>query len=280
MSRQCRPFFSVLIPTYNRKDFLSMAVSSVLNQEFKDFELFVIDDGSTDQSKAMMNHIQDHRCNYVYQNHEGVSSARNKGLRLSQGRFIAFLDSDDKWKPEKLTITHEYIKKYPQSKIFHTEELWYQNGRLKNQLKKHKKPNGWVYVNAVKQCCISISTAVVENDIFDRIGNFDESLPACEDYDFWLRATHQYEVRLIPMPLTIKDGGRKDQLSMIWGLDRYRIRSLGKILSSGHLNWADYEWTYAQMKKKCLVYIKGAKKRGKIKEVAVFMDLINQYQPL
>ncbi|MCH6576070.1 MAG: hypothetical protein IH795_12885 [Bacteroidetes bacterium] len=122
-----------------------------------------------------------------------------------------------------------------------------------------------------------MSTSVVNRDVFDDIGSFDQSLPACEDYDFWLRATSRYEVKLIPQSLTIKDGGRPDQLSLQPGLDKYRIAALDKILRSGTLNDEQYEKTKEELIKKCIIYLKGAKKRGKLEDAKHYQSIHAKY---
>ncbi len=271
------PLFTVIIPTFNRKDFLKIAVNSVFDQTFDDFEIIIIDDGSTDDTKQMLYEYSDKRIKYFYQENKGVSFARNKGLEQSNGKYIAFLDSDDRWVANKLEKTFEYINNFPEIKIFHTEEVWYRRGKLLNQNKKHKKPDGYVYFNALPICCIGMSTAVVEKELFDDVGIFDQSLPACEDYDFWLRATSRYEVKLIPQSLTIKDGGRADQLSLQPGLDKYRIAALDKILRSGTLNDEQYEKTREELIKKCIIYLKGAEKRGKLDEVKHYQSIHAKY---
>jgi len=272
MSKQ--PFFSVIIPTFNRYRFLKKAVDSVLPQTFEKFELIIIDDGSTDRTDSLISSYNDKRITYIYQQNQGVANARNKGLELAKGKFIAFLDSDDWWDKEKLKKTLGYIKKYPNISIFHTEEVWFKKGKLLNQKKKHEKPTGFVYIKALPLCCISISTAVIKKDVFKLVGAFDESMEACEDYDFWLRATSQYEVKLIPEELTLKDGGRPDQLSSsVWGLDRFRIQALEKILRSGKLSKKYHEVTLKELRKKCKIFALGAEKRGKSEEVDLYKSL-------
>ncbi|MFH1552199.1 MAG: glycosyltransferase [Candidatus Omnitrophota bacterium] len=273
-----QPFFSVIIPTFNRRSFLEKAVDSVLGQTFTDLELIVIDDGSTDDTEQLILSYNDKRLTYIHQPNRGVSRARNTGLEASKGEFIAFLDSDDYWASEKLKKTAGYIKNFPDIGIFHTEEEWYRKGVHLNQMEKHKKPSGLVYKYALPLCCISISTAAVKKDIFTRVGVFDEDLEACEDYDFWLRATSIYEVKLIPEALTIKDGGRPDQLSSsIWGLDRFRIKALEKMLSSGLLAPADYKITLEEFEKKCSIFASGAEKREKKEEAELYRNLPRKY---
>ncbi len=269
-----QPFFSVIIPTFDRRSFLEKAVNSVLSQDFQRYELIIIDDGSTDSTEELIENYTDERIIYKKIPHSGVSAARNKGLALSKGDFIAFLDSDDWWKNNKLSMTAEHIELYPEIKIFHTEEVWFKNGNLMPQKKKHKKPDGKVYLKALPICCISISTASVKKDVFDEVGVFDEDLIACEDYDFWLRSTSKYPVKLIEEELTLKDGGRKDQLSShVWGLDRFRIKALEKMLLSGNLSASDRKKTLSELKKKCRIFAKGAKKRGRENEYRRYLML-------
>jgi len=272
-------FFSVIIPTYNREQFLKKAIQSVLKQTFKSFELIVIDDGSTDHSKDIVTQFNDDRIIYCYQGNQGVAHARNRGLEMVRGRFIAFLDSDDWWRQEKLERFFDYIERFPDIRIFHSQEKWFKDGKIHNPKKEHDKPTGIVYSKALPLCCISISTAVIKCEVFDEVGIFDKTLTACEDYDFWLRATNQFEVKLIPEYLTLKDGGRPDQLSLsIWGLDRFRIKSLDKMLSSEKLSDENYQLTLNQLRKKCRIFIQGAEKRGKRETVRYYRTILDKYQ--
>lgn len=271
-------FFSVIIPTYDRKPFLKKAVDSVLTQSYSDLELIVIDDGSSDGTDSLLSSYSDERITYVYQENQGVSCARNKALEIAKGKFIAFLDSDDWWKPEKLSVAHKYIKKYPGIKIFHTNETWFRGGKLLDHKEKHKKPTGRVYRNMLPLCCISMSSSIIAKEVFRKIGAFDEALEACEDYDFLLRATNEYEVKLIEDELTLKDGGRADQLSSsVWGLDRFRITALEKMLSSEKLSKADSLATYTELKKKCDIFALGCEKRGKVQEAEKYRKLATKY---
>jgi len=272
------PIFSVIVPTYNRRDFLTNCIESVLNQSFKDFELIIVDDGSSDHTVTILPEYAGKALNYLFKRHRGVSNARNAGIRISRGKYIAFLDSDDKWDERKLEITHRYIKQFPDIYIFHTDEIWYKKKKILKQKMKHKKPDGYVYSECLPLCCIGMSTSVVKSDLFNKTGYFDESLPACEDYDLWLRACVDHEVRLIPEALTIKDGGREDQLSNRPGLDKYRIYSLEKMLNSEQLNSSQRQDTYEELVKKCIIYAKGAEKRGKIEEGEIYFNKIKEYK--
>lgn len=274
------PFFSVIIPTFNRSGFLSQAIKSVLAQTETDFELILIDDGSTDNTADLIKDINDTRLIYIHQPHQGVSGARNLGISLAKAEFIAFLDSDDCFKPEKLKIAREYIDRFPEINIFHTEEIWYRDQKLLNQKKIHQKPDGYIFDNALKLCCIGLSTTVVKKDLFKAIGYFDENMPACEDYDLWLRASVLYPVKLIPQVLTIKQGGHHDQLSQKYpAMDTLRIYAIDKLLKHALLTDNQRNSAIVALKQKCLIYIAGAKKRNKFKEVEQYTSLMNFYNP-
>lgn len=272
------PFFSIIIPTYNRLPFLKIALGSALNQNFTDYELIIADDGSTDKTKDFIHNL-DYPClRYFYQKNSGPASARNLGIKKAKGKYICFLDSDDRFRKDKLKITYQHIKQNPSYKIFHSQEIWYRNGKLLRQKKRHKKPTGFVFANAARLCSVSISTAAIKKEIFSDIGNFDPKLPACEDYEFWLRATSRYPVYLINDFLTIKEGGHPAQQSKKYpAMDEYRIYALTKIIDSNTLNKKQYKIASCNLKDKCLIYIKGAKKRGKTKKVKKYQDILNKY---
>ncbi len=279
-----KPFFSVIIPTYNRRLFLKIALSSVLAQTFDDYEVVIVDDGSTDKTGEMVENLaatvrsKAQKIRYFYQQNKGPSAARNLGIKHARGSFICFLDSDDRYREDKLKITCEYIKKYPQYKIFHTEEIWYKYGTLLPQKIYHKKPNGSVFENSVKMCCIGMSTSVVQKDIFTEIGLFDEKLPACEDYDFWLRVTSRHRVCLIPVCLTIKEGGHPGQLSFKYAaMDTFRIYALKKIIESNELSGGNLKIAADELKRKCEIFINGALKRKKLEEAKRYQLLMEKY---
>jgi glycosyltransferase involved in cell wall biosynthesis len=271
------PFFSVVIPTYNRKCFLKKSIESVLSQNFKDYELIIVDDGSTDSSIHLVADYSGMGLSYIKTGHHGVSHARNTGILNSRGSYIAFLDSDDRWENNKLEDSFKYIRNLPEINIFHTDEIWYRKGKILGQKAKHKRPSGYIYEHCLPLCCIGMSTLVVKKSLFNEIGIFDENLPVCEDYDFFLRATLENEVKLISSPLTIKEGGRDDQLSNQPGLDKYRIYSLEKMLNSGLLSEKNSEITIKELETKCTIYAKGAEKRGRIEEAKKYFNKIEDY---
>jgi len=266
----------VVIPTFNRRGLLPRAIDSVLKQTRLPQEIIVVDDGSTDGSAEMVGK-QFPLVHLIVQENRGVSAARNAGINFASGDWLAFLDSDDEWLPEKLERQMKMLAKHREMKICHSGELWLRNGRPLAQKKKHRKPSGWVFQKCLELCAISPSSALIHREIFDTVGLFDESLPACEDYDLWLRISVRYPVYCVEEPLTVKHGGHSDQLSNQWGLDRYRIRALEKILTSGLLNAEDALAARRTLQNKCLIYAQGALKRGKTGEHDYYAQLAENY---
>ena len=273
-------FLSIIIPTFDRCEQLSRALNSVFKQTYSDYEVIVIDDGSTDDTVEMLqkNFTQ---LRYFYQSNKGVSAARNKGLALAHGRWIAFLDSDDEWLPQKLEKQISLLKAKPDYKICHTEEIWVRNGIRVNQMKKHRKTGGWIFPHCLPLCAMSPSSILIHRSVFDSIGNFDTSLPACEDYDLWLRITAKYPVLYMEEPQIKKYGGHDDQLSKKhWGMDRYRIQALQNIIYGDTLNSENKQKAIAMLLKKCKVFQKGALKRGKMDDVQRYQNIINQFSDI
>jgi len=274
---------SVIIPTYNRSLFLKEAIQSVIEQEFflthPDFsyEIVVVDDGSTDNTKPVVTSFGK-RVKYHYQDHRGVSAARNLGLALAQGDNIAFLDSDDLWKKEKISVQMSFMKAFPKAKVCYTDEIWIRKEVFVNPKKKHQKYSGWIFDKVLSLCLISLSSALFRREVFENIGKFDENLPACEDYDFGLRLAHRYPVYFLPKPLIVKRGGHPDQLSRkYWGMDRFRIQALEKALLLDLS--ADQERLVRQeIIKKCRILAEGFKKRKKESEARNYLFLIEKYK--
>ena len=226
---------SVIIPTYNRATSLERALNSVFAQTCAPAEVIVIDDGSADHTGKMI--IEKFpQVKYFYQQQKGVSTARNLGIGKAQGEWLAFLDSDDAWLQDKLAMQMQALQKQPCFRVCHTDEIWIRRGRRVNPMKKHAKYGGAIFHHCLPRCVISPSSVLIHDSVFKHIGEFDETLPVCEDYDLWLRISSRYEVLFIPEHLLVKYGGHEDQLSRkYWGMDLYRIRALKKILASKDL---------------------------------------------
>jgi len=271
------PEVTVIIPTYNRGWTLRRAIDSVLAQTFRDFELIVVDDGSEDNTADILaDYGTDIRV--IRQANAGVSAARNAGIRAAGGEYIAFLDSDDAWLPEKLQVQMDYFNTHPADVICQTEEIWIRNGKRVNPKKVHKKPSGRIFRASLALCLVSPSAVMLRRELFAEIGGFDETLPACEDYDLWLRISARYPVYLVDTPLIIKTGGHADQLSRMVGLDRFRIQAIVKLLEEGALNPLRRTAASEMLVKKAAIYASGCRKRGKIDEARVYEKLIARHR--
>lgn len=254
---------SVIIPTYNRKNTLPRAVESVLNQTYKPVEIIVVDDGSTDGTKEWFSEMYP-LVHYIYQVNSGVSSARNTGINSARGDWIALLDSDDEWLPDKLELQVKLLQNNAELRFCHTNEIWIRNGVRINQMKKHQKYGGNIFKKCLDICRISPSSSLFHTSVIKDVGLFDESLDVCEDYDLWLRITAKYPVLFLDQPLIKKFGGHTDQLSRVFGgIEQYRIRSLEKILTSKSLSGSQSEAAKDMLIHKLQIYAKGLKKREK-----------------
>jgi len=267
---------SIIIPTFNRVKLVQEAVRSVLRQRNlqEEFEVFVIDDGSTeDLNEAIARFSPNVR--YVRQEHLGVSAARNRGIEESSGQWLAFLDSDDLWLPGKLSAQMKYFSDHPEMLLCQTEEIWIRNGTRINPRKYHKKPEGHCFAPLLEGCLISPSAVVINRRVFEMVGLFDESLPACEDYDLWLRIGCLLPFGLIDKPLVIKRGGHPDQLSSsIPALDRYRIHAILKLLRSGSPDSTQKIAALKVLQTKSRIYAEGCRKRGRADEADAMDNLV------
>ena len=257
---------TVVIPTYNRIQQLPRALASISAQTCPGgAHTIVVDDGSTDGSGSLVSR-QFPNVQLLGQPNRGVSAARNAGMAAAQTDWIAFIDSDDEWLPHKLQVQFNALKAHPEYRIVHSEEIWIRNGRQVNVPRIYQKKGGWIFRECLPVCAISPSSVIIHREVLDTVGVFDESLPACEDYDLWLRLSPVFPVLLCPEPLIRKYGGHADQLSNQPGLDRYRIRALQKALENGDLAPHYRDAATRTLKKKCAIYAAGARKRGRLAE--------------
>jgi len=266
------PIVSVIIPTFNRGWIIKEAIDSVLNQAFESFELIVVDDGSTDNTLDILTEYKD-RIILIKQRNRGVSAARNRGMDAASGRFIAFLDSDDLWLPQKLNRQIEFFDSNPDALICQTQETWIRDGVRVNPGKRHRKVSGMIFEPSLHLCLVSPSAVMVKRSLLDEVGFFDENLPACEDYDMWLRIGYKHPIFLIDTPLIIKRGGHTDQLSKNPALDKYRIKALKKILDRNVLSEKQHRAAIKVLQDKCTVYAAGCQKRGRTEEAGFYRQL-------
>jgi glycosyltransferase involved in cell wall biosynthesis len=275
---------SVIIPTYNRASFLKEAIQSVLDQDYfnnknmeETFELLVIDDGSTDRTRDIVESFPP-PVSYYFQENRGVSAARNFGLEISQGEFVAFLDSDDLWKRDKISSQMSLMKTLIRISVCYTEEIWIRRGNFVNPKIKHKKYSGWIFDKVLPLCLLSLSSALFRKTVFAEVGGFDEDFPVCEDYDLGLRVAHRYPVHLITKPLIVKRGGHPDQLShKYWGMDEFRVKALEKVLGLD-LSPREEKLVKQEIVSKCRILALGFEKRGKTSEALHYSQKITKFR--
>ena len=269
---------SVIIPTFNRKQLLLEAVESVRRQSFRDWELLVVDDGSTDGTDQVIESLICDEIRCIRQKHSGVSAARNRGIRAARNDWIAFLDSDDYWHKQKLQQQFEALQANPEYLAVHTDEIWIRSGVRVNPRKHHQKRSGWMFHHCLRLCLISPSSILLHRSLLDESGLFDESFPVCEDYELWLRITARRPVFFVPEKLVVKRGGHADQLSRSrWGMDRYRVRGLLKSVDSGYLTPQQRQWAAAEIVRKSEILEQGFAKRGRMDRASHYRELRRRF---
>lgn len=218
----------VIIPTFNRAHLITRAVQSVLNQSYQNFHLYIVDDGSSDETAAVLRQYSTHpQVTLLTQANKGVSAARNWGVKNSSSAWISFLDSDDEWLPEKLQVQSEFLKHHPEIRFLHAEEIWIRNGVRVNPKQKHSKHSQDILQRSLEFCLISPSTVIMKRELFLQHQGFDEDLPVCEDFDLWNKILMSEEVGFTDQYLIQKYGGHQDQLSTKYvAMDFWRIKSL------------------------------------------------------
>ena len=192
------PFFSVIIPLFNKEKFIEATLKSVLNQTFIDFEILIIDDGSTDNSATLIKGFDDTRIRYFYKENAGVSSARNYGIEKSQSNYISFIDADDYWYPDFLEEMFKIIQNYPQQKAFSAAIEIETSKKVIPASYSIVRTNDCEIVNyftaSSKETVICTSCAVFHKSIFEETGNFDITVKSGQDTDLWIRIGMNYPV--------------------------------------------------------------------------------------
>ena len=254
---------SVVIPTFNRISLVARAIDSVLKQSLNPYEIIVVDDGSDDGTSEMIQNKYK-SIKLIQQQNNGVSAARNNGIKHAKGDWIALLDSDDEWTEKKLENQVDRLIKTPEYDFCHTNEIWIRNGVRVNQRKKHEKYGGYIFDKCLDICRISPSSVLFRKNILDHVGWFDDQLPVCEDYDLWLRITSEYRILFIDEPLIIKYGGHDDQLShSVESIEFFRIMSLENLLERSELSTDNRILSIQMIIKKYNIYLNGLVKRKK-----------------
>ncbi len=200
-----KPTVSVIIPTYNRADLISRSIGSVLNQTFKDFEVLVIDDGSTDNTENIINSFNNSRIKYIKNKKNiGAAAARNIGIKIAKGKYIAFQDSDDEWMPEKLEKQINIFKTSSRENIVYAG-FWRirDNRKTYIPLDRVKQKEGNLYKELLKGNFISTQTILAKKECFEKAGMFDENLPRFQDWELVLRLSKHYDFKFIDEPLAL-----------------------------------------------------------------------------
>jgi glycosyltransferase involved in cell wall biosynthesis len=257
---------SLIIPTYNRATHIKNTLLSVFSQTIKVDEIIIVDDGSTDNTKQL---LEQYDIKYIYQENQGVSSARNRGIKEAKNNWICFLDSDDIWEANKIEKQIAFHKQNSHILFSHTDELWRFNNKIIKQKKHQLKPSGYCFKQNIPNTLIGASTVICHKSVFDDVGLFDEELKACEDYDLWLRILDKYEIGLIDEKLITKIAGHKGQLSFETPLmDSFRVKALLKHLESKYK-----EEVKQEILKKCDILINGAIKYQNDELKSHYIDL-------
>ena len=196
---------SVIIPTYNRSMFISNSINSILKQTFQEFEIIVVDDSSTDNTKEIVIGFNDNRIKYIQNKvNRGAAYSRNVGIEYSNGHYLAFLDDDDEWTNDKLELQ---IEKFSNSSkdigLIYCGYIYVNDGII---IKKDiQKIDGNTHSFCLNQSLGSMSLALIRHDCIKKIGGFDTSLPSCQDWDLWIRLSSEYEFDYVDKPLVIRN---------------------------------------------------------------------------
>ncbi|WP_339750437.1 glycosyltransferase [uncultured Marinobacter sp.] len=236
---------SVITPTYNRARFLPAAVASVLSQTFGDFELIIVDDGSEDNTPDVLKpFFADRRVRYVYQENQGQSHARNLALKQATGDFIAFLDSDDVWAPDKLEKQLAVFRANSEVDIVHGDEAIINEQGSVVSLQNMRRYSGRITRYLLADNSVSITTALVRRRCFDEMGGFDTSVGVADDYELWLRFSarycYQYEPGIVASYRVMADQISSDKRRRYAANERIIQQFLaryGEVLSPGERRW-------------------------------------------
>ncbi len=197
------PRVSVIIPTFNRSIFIGEAIESVLKQSFGDFEVIVVDDGSSDATVDVVSAIIDDRLIFLTQENRGRSAARNRAIALARGKYIAFLDSDDVYLGDKLAWQVAYLDLHPDVDMVYTSALCIDDqGRLLDKQSYVASEEGYIYkeVAFFRPLTITLPTVMLRRKVLDSVGVFDESLDRFEDTDLWRRIAKKHRIGIIAEP--------------------------------------------------------------------------------
>lgn len=220
--------FSIVIPLYNKEKSINRAIDSVVSQENKNFELIIINDGSTDDSLIQASSYNDPRIKIISQANQGVSSARNLGIKNAKHLWIAFLDADDMWLPEHLTELEKIIKKIPDAGMvatqsFETKKTFPENNKKNNTIKEID----YFLLASKKIGIIHTSCVCIRKDILDKIGGFSVEYKLGEDLELWAKVALEYKTAISKKITSIyfRDQGG----AMLTSMQKKNIKEIDKI---------------------------------------------------
>jgi len=200
------PEVSVIIPTFDCGAYIGEAIESVLKQTYQDFEIIIVDDGSTDNTRELVSSFHDERLQYRYQENRGASDARNTGIKASRGKYISFLDADDVWLPLKLELQVKALESSPRIGLVYSDMYYFGLNKTLPQKTFFQcfhwnPPRGRVLNLLAERYFAHLSVVMIKRDVINQVGLFDTSLRNCQDYDFLFRVALYYEFEVIPQPL-------------------------------------------------------------------------------
>lgn len=255
------------------------AAASVLAQTVTDFELIIVDDGSEKEISTAAG-IGDERVRVIRLKHTGLPGlVRNRGAEAARGRYLAFLDSDDLWKPEKLRLQSSLFEERPDLRICHHREVWERDGRAVSQSSQRHRREGDLFADSLTKCIIGPSTVMMDRELYLETGGFREDLEIAEDYEYWLRITAHHRIGYLDTPLTVKRAGSWEQLSEKHGhIEIFRIRGLKDLVESGFFPPNREAAARKELVRKCRIYAAGCRKRGRDAEAGEYETAAASYR--
>ncbi len=227
-TERMNPRISVIVPAYNAARFVAEAVESILNQTLAPMEIVVVNDGSTDDTEAILRPYRE-RIHYIRQQNRGLPAARNRGIEESQGDLIAFLDADDVWLPGKLEKQWKCFQDHPAAGLVHSNVLlWHDaTGEKTPGYEGLRERTGWCYSKLFSRSAIIPSATMVKRECLDRVGLFNESMRTSEDYELFLRIARYYEFAYVDDPLILyrrHDSNMSKNSLLMWTNDLFIVR--------------------------------------------------------
>lgn len=280
---------SVIVPTYNRKEAVTDTIQTIFKQSYRDFELIVADDGSTDGTPMHLFDLMGAQpeaieilsrwnpgsvkpfshafCSngttvqYHYGINRGLSAARNRAIRAARGEYLSFIEPDDSWEENHLSAHVDYVTEKPEVKVMRVSEVWVKDGKPR-PVRALKTPSGSIFEHSLEICPISVSAATFHRSCFAECGTFDENLPSCEEYDFWLRVSSRFEVHHVEgITLNRRTSKLPTTTSRAWSRDRFRVYALEKAFQCGHLSPEQRFMVAQEIVRKCERLVDGFRRQ-------------------